>query len=613
MHTTRVLGDVAVTGRRVQTASLDLTEHLAPICLGSTHHPFRLGREPGQIPIRDLTHHIHTNRRRQHPTIIAKGCHTRPLASEGDEAPASCAAEADSGLSAPMEQHRSRFAARAVAVAVSLTLIGGACSSDDPSITTADVETVSAVDRAPVPEDVVSAVATRGREGNATVLTSPTTLAAKVSVPDAALGEVDPAELTADVLSYDDADSSVIAFRLGPDGSEFEQPVSLEWDGQWSPEASFSLTAVHGDGTPVDTTERQDANSIAALQIEPTSDSTAHYTLPITHFSTWSVQASYFDGIVRFEATAQDTLTATVGTTATVPITMNGRNSVSMTAVGCLDGFVVSTTGSVSAAFPKITCSAGLAGVSGSRVRETLPLSITCTAAGDATVTSSILAFVGVDPFWTLRDDGGPLDPTTTRSLAVAMLNALATLTDDDGGATQRQMNDSGGVLIRSPLVVHVACQDAAAAQSTAPTSTTEGLGTSTTSSTVSGPTSTTRSTSTTTATTAGGSSTTSAAGGANTATSTSTSIVVGSNTSTSTSAPPTGTPSTMSTTSTASTASTMSTTSTTAPPPTTMAWGPTGAWAYNEYGTCDWNGAGACGWYYSSTPGTYTAGPPNT
>jgi hypothetical protein len=522
-----------------------------------------------------------------------------------------------------MEHQPPRFAARAAAVVTSLALVLSGCGSDESSATRPDVETVSAGDHVPAPEDVVAAVATRGREGNATVLTSPTTLAAKVSVPDAALGDVDPADLTADVLSYDDAESSAIAFRLGPDGSEFEQPVTLEWDGPWSPDASFSLTAVHGDGTPVDTTERDDANSIAALQIEPTSDSTAHYTLPITHFSTWSVQASYFDGILRFEATAQDTLTATVGTTTTVPITMHGSNRVFMTAVGCLDGVVVSTTGSVSAEFPDITCSAGLAGVSGSQVRETLPLSITCAATGDATVTSSILAYVGVDPFWSLRDDGGPLDPTTTRWFAVAMLRALATLTADDGGATQRQMNEAGGVLIRSPLVVHVACEEAAVAES-APSSTTDGLGTTTTSSTVSGPTSTTRSTSTTSAGTTGGSSTTSVAGGTNTATSTSTSIVVGSNTSTSssvpssggtssassTSAPPSGTPSTMPPTSTTSTAAT---TATTAAPPTTIAWGPTGAWAYNEVGTCDWNGAGACGWYYSATPGTYILGPPNT
>ncbi len=74
MHAPCVLGDVPMTGTSMQTAPFDLTHHLAPVRLGRAHHPLRIGSEGSEVVVGHLSHHILTNRRRQHEPMIARGC-----------------------------------------------------------------------------------------------------------------------------------------------------------------------------------------------------------------------------------------------------------------------------------------------------------------------------------------------------------------------------------------------------------------------------------------------------------------------------------------------------------------------------------------------------------
>lgn len=506
-----------------------------------------------------------------------------------------------------MDHQRSRFAAHVVAAVAALALVASACGSDGSSAPAATVELASSDGRIPGPTDVVSAVATSGRAGNATVLTSPTTLGATVTVPDAAMGDIDPTDLTAEVHSSADEGSSAIAFDLGPDGSEFDRPVSLEWDGPWSPTASFSLMAMQGDGTPVDTSERDDVNSVGALRIEPTSETTAHYTLPITHFSVWVVTVSGEVDVFDLEASFALALTATVDSPAIVPVTTRSMSDAGVNVIGCHRGAVVSTTGGVTASFPSVDCADIERALANGERQRPLTLSVTCTRAGAGTVTSSLDATISL-----VALQASASDPATDREAIEEILDLvqrLLSMTDiyDDSWDIDAPL----GLTLRASFTLEVTCEEPDVTTSEAPDDTPDpaSSSTSTTAPAPQAPTTTSRPTTASTTTT-GGATTTSVGGGTSSATSTS--LGGADTTSSSPSIPSSGATSSTAPATMPSTAAT-STTATTAAPPSTPAWGPEGAWAYNEYGTCDWNGSGACGWYYSNTPGTYILGPART
>jgi hypothetical protein len=491
-----------------------------------------------------------------------------------------------------------------VAVALVLAVIAFAgCSSTRQ-------EAMDAPDLPPMQatvDDIVTATATATRTGTATVLSSDATQHARVTVPDDALpAGLDGEDITVTVLSLDSPEDGVagITFDLGPDGTTFTEPVLLQWEGPWSESAVLRLDATNGDGTPIPDTGSTEANSIAALRIEPTGPATARYTLPVTHFSSWWVsillplELDWSGPLALVVAAASLPDEVDVGTTEQVPVRLNmgaGRTAL----VTCISGNVAQVTGPAIAQFPPLaSCQFGAEPYA--TAIETM--SFTCTGAGPVTVQASIYAFLSVPQ---------PANDTE-RGLRLRMLRAAANLRDDlynvsIGGGHTRTNHAEGGVLVVAPFALTTTClggplssPPTASSTTTAGTPTTTAAGTTTT--TAAGDTTTTRNTTTT-----AGSGTTSSTTAVSSST---TSPVSSSTTSSSTTAPVSSSTTSSSTTSSSTTTSTTSSTTSTTSGPTTTVWGETGSWAYNEMGSCNWNDTGGCGRYYSATPGTYVIGP---
>lgn len=495
-----------------------------------------------------------------------------------------------------------RVAQRVALVALAATAVSTVgCSRDASDASRVSGVPVAAVDDAATTsplevtlDDVVTAEATRIREGAATVLSSPDTLDARVVVPDAALrAGVDPEDLRATVLSFDSAADAAagITFELGPDGATFAAPVLLEWDGPWSPAAAYSLSAHHGDGTAVEDEGRTDANSIAALQVEPTSDSTARYTLPVDHFSTWNfaVVVEIPGDLFGIFGGAEVPDEITVGVPETVQMRVLAFAATSRPR-RCAGAVVLGVTGPLMADVDSSSPACSDTDI----VR--VPATLTCTGDGAATASVALYALVVVtDP------DERTRPRLRTGELAALMLrsaNDLVALTADPASSRATLEHEGrGGALFRTTVEFSVRCVDADSSTIATSSPTTDA-----TSTTPSASGATTRPS--TVATT--GSSTSVVAPVASTTTPTSAPAGV-----TTSAAPASGTTTTSSpapaTTAPAASTTTSTTTSSTT---TTTSWGPEGAWAYNEYGSCNYNGSGGCGWYFGATVGVYVLGP---
>lgn len=174
--------------------------------------------------------------------------------------------------------------ASCVAASFISALILAACGSDSSST---PVPTITATI-----DDVDAVVATQSRDVDRTVLASKGNIDTNIIIPDSALPTgLNSQDITAKVFTLDSKADGVsgVSFKLEPDGTKFKKPILLQWNGPWDEANSYSLNAFSGDGTPIADSGSTISNSVLALQVEPTSKTTARYTLPIDHFSTWSV------------------------------------------------------------------------------------------------------------------------------------------------------------------------------------------------------------------------------------------------------------------------------------------------------------------------------------
>jgi hypothetical protein len=458
---------------------------------------------------------------------------------------------------------RGRMSRGAALLAAALVLAAG-CSgsqSDDGAVP-AGAETTA--------DDVVSAEATRSHDGDTTILESPGTFDARVSVPDAALGGgVESDDITARVVAIEgeDGDGAAISFVLGPDGAEFSEPVLLEWDGPWAPDADVVLSAATNDGKPIADEANATSNSAAALEVEPTSATTAHYTLPVDHFSVWTVYMSVvISGVeLPFTATGQTPQPIAVDQPTTVNVTLGTENFVG--AQMCANAIVAALDGPVRAHFAARPAECVL--VSDPNLGLQRLLTIECTSAGTGTVAVTLYGLV-------------MMNSETLDESRIAKLRALMFSTAFDLGGERsnvsfddRQARTLGG-MSAARVTLPVTCVKAAS-----DTTTTSAPGLTTTTGA--------RRTTTTEARNTPGST-----GAAVTTTTIATSPGTSAPTPTTSARPPATAPA--------------PTTTTPAPPTTT--WGPEGEWAFNDFDHCDWNGTGGCGWYYGDDPGEYWMGP---
>lgn len=174
--------------------------------------------------------------------------------------------------------------ASCVAASFISALILAACGSDSSST---PVPTITATI-----DDVDAVEATQSRDVDRTVLASKGNIDTNIIIPNSALPTgLNSQDITAKVFTLDSKADGVsgVSFKLEPDGTKFKKPILLQWDGPWDEANSYSLNAFSGDGTPIADSGSTISNSVLALQVEPTSKTTARYTLPIDHFSTWSV------------------------------------------------------------------------------------------------------------------------------------------------------------------------------------------------------------------------------------------------------------------------------------------------------------------------------------
>ncbi|MGE0880183.1 MAG: hypothetical protein AB7O61_16175 [Acidimicrobiia bacterium] len=400
-------------------------------------------------------------------------------------------------------------------------------------------------------------------------------------------------EITASVAAANAenaARGSVVVFSLGPDGTTFEGPVDLEWDGPWSPTGAVTVSAFDGNGKPIDNGDASAVNTVRALRIEPTSATTAHYRLPIDHFSTWAMTMTA--GNVRLDAV---TIDATVGADgATLDIVVNGSllNQPSFTCVSGDDRSL--RAGTLVIASATFDQSAGCWSDTG-RLR----LNVRCAATGSTTIEGQLKAVVMGGDLRYFPSDVLDLVQRLARSLPPEY-GFLTEAVPGIGLATftfRQNVRCDDARLIVLPPAEAAQVEGAAMVPPTVPVVVdvvdvpTPPIPTPLTGPVA--PVTVPRLPSATTSVPAGSSSTSSSAP---------------STSSTSTSPSSSVTTSTI-TTATSSSTSSSTSTSTTSSSTTSTLWD-TGRWDHNEYGSCDWNNSGGCGIYLGDSPGVYRIGP---
>lgn len=111
-----------------------------------------------------------------------------------------------------------------------------------------------------------------------------------VEIPDSALPQgLDATEITASVERVIATEAgTVIDFVLGPDGTEFVEPVTLTWTGDWDPEGVVAVSAVADDGTNLISSPDDSEEILKTLQVAPNEDGTSTVSVEVNHFSQWS-------------------------------------------------------------------------------------------------------------------------------------------------------------------------------------------------------------------------------------------------------------------------------------------------------------------------------------
>jgi len=175
----------------------------------------------------------------------------------------------------------SRRASLVLILTLSTTATAVACGSSDSTPTSSS--TVATVD---LRSD--SFILTADRQEGLTLL-SEESASISVEIPDDALPYgVDSADITATVNRLTATDvGSAVEFELGPDGTEFDEPVTLTWTADWDAEASVGVSAIAEDGSNLlsaDDTEE----ILKTLQVVPNNDGTSTISVDIDHFSVWS-------------------------------------------------------------------------------------------------------------------------------------------------------------------------------------------------------------------------------------------------------------------------------------------------------------------------------------
>ena len=110
-----------------------------------------------------------------------------------------------------------------------------------------------------------------------------------VEIPDDALPSgVDSADITATVNRLTATDvGTAIEFELGPDGTEFVEPITLTWTADWDPEAPVAVSAIADDGTNLLSADDSE-EILKTLQVVPNDDGTSTISVDIDHFSVWT-------------------------------------------------------------------------------------------------------------------------------------------------------------------------------------------------------------------------------------------------------------------------------------------------------------------------------------
>lgn len=156
---------------------------------------------------------------------------------------------------------------------------GGSGDTSDPTTAPRDIE---------LAREIVTLSA--ARVSDATVLTTDDE-SLSVTVPDLALpDDFDPSTLTAVVERATAGDAgTVVEFALGPDGTEFDEPVTLSWTGQWDPNGVVGIAAVSDDGTDLLPTADDSDDVLKTLQVVRNDDGTSTVSIDVDHFSKWSL------------------------------------------------------------------------------------------------------------------------------------------------------------------------------------------------------------------------------------------------------------------------------------------------------------------------------------
>ena len=178
-----------------------------------------------------------------------------------------------------MSRRHALLVSAAVLSPLLITACGDSGSTPDPS--------TAVTQEVPVVADTFELSADRA--DGSTILTNDDDTVA-VAVPDSALpAGLDASAITATVDRLVATDIGTgIEFSLGPDGTEFSEPVTLTFVADWDPEGTVTVTAVADDGTNLLPTPEDADEVLKTLQVVPNDDGTSTVSVEVDHFSSWS-------------------------------------------------------------------------------------------------------------------------------------------------------------------------------------------------------------------------------------------------------------------------------------------------------------------------------------
>ena len=110
-----------------------------------------------------------------------------------------------------------------------------------------------------------------------------------LDVPDSALpAGLDSSTITASVTRLAVTDgSSAIQLDLGPDGTEFDEPITITWSGSWDTDGLVSVVAHSADGTNLLTSPEEAQAVLDTLTVVDNDDGSSSISVEIEHFSSW--------------------------------------------------------------------------------------------------------------------------------------------------------------------------------------------------------------------------------------------------------------------------------------------------------------------------------------